>query len=412
MFGLLKKKLKDAIGRFSRKAEESSEREEKAKIEEKPAEEKKISVEKIEEKTAVEEKVKAEVKDEKKAPEEKKGFFRKLKKIVSRRVEEDKVLEKLEEIEELIEEELKPSEDIEEAAKPEIEGKKGLFKRIAEKITTTRISGDKFEELFWELEVALMENNVAVEVIEKIKEDLKRELVENPIKRGDVAKVIGDSLRESIKEVLNVESFDFIERVKSKKLFVVCFIGVNGSGKTTTIAKVAELLKKNKLSCVLAAADTFRAAAIEQLDEHAQRLGVKIIKHEYGSDSAAVAFDAISHARARGVDAVLIDTAGRLHSNKDLMKELEKVVRVAKPDLKIFVGESITGNDCVAQAREFNEAIGIDAIILAKADVDDKGGAAVSVGYVTKKPILYLGVGQGYADLERFDSGKVLERLF
>ena len=189
------------------------------------------------------------------------------------------------------------------------------------------------------------------------------------------------------------------------------FFGINGSGKTTTIAKMTKMLLDKKLKVVIAASDTFRAAAIHQLQEHADKLGVKLIKHDYGADPAAVAFDAIKYAEAHGIDVVLIDTAGRLHSNVNLIDEMKKVARVAKPDMKIFVGESITGNDCVEQARSFNEAIGIDGIILAKADVDEKGGAAVSVSYITKKPILFLGTGQGYDDLTPFRSELIVESL-
>ncbi len=162
---------------------------------------------------------------------------------------------------------------------------------------------------------------------------------------------------------------------------------------------------------VLAAADTFRAAAIQQLEEHANKLGVKIIKHDYESDPAAVAFDAIKHAESKGIDIVLIDTAGRQHANKNLMQELEKVIRVNKPDLKVFIGESITGNDCVEQAKQFNETVGIDVIVLTKADVDEKGGAAISISYVTGKPIIYLGMGQTYDDLVPFNKEKILESV-
>ena len=192
---------------------------------------------------------------------------------------------------------------------------------------------------------------------------------------------------------------------------MIAFVGINGSGKTTTIAKVAQLLKKSGLSVVLAAADTFRAAAIDQLQVHADALGCKLIRHDYGADPAAVAFDAIEHAKAKNKDVVLVDTAGRLHSNTNLVDEMKKIIRVAKPHLKIFVGESITGNDCVEQARTFDEAIGIDGIILSKADIDDKGGAALSISYVTKKPILYLGVGQSYDDLQAFDKNKFLAQV-
>jgi fused signal recognition particle receptor len=292
-----------------------------------------------------------------------------------------------------------------------IEEEKGFFSALKESIFKTSLSEEKFEELFWELEVILLENNVAVEVIELIKKNLKKELVERKVLRGQIDEVITESLRESVEQTLDIPGIDIIEKIKQKKQFVIVFVGINGSGKTTTIAKFAHLLKQHHLSCVMAAADTFRAAAIQQLEEHANNLKVKLIKHEYGSDPAAVGFDAIKYAKAHAIDCVLIDTAGRLHSNTNLVDEMKKIVRVTQPDLKIFVGEAITGNDCVEQARKFNEAIGIDGIILAKADVDEKGGAALSVSYVTGKPILYLGTGQRYGDLEEFDSDKIIEQL-
>ena len=259
----------------------------------------------------------------------------------------------------------------------------------------------------------LLENNVAVEVIEKIKDDLKKNIVENPIPRGKVEETIMSTLKDSITEVLSIEPVDILEAIKSKdeKPFSICFIGVNGSGKTTSIAKLANYLQENGVECVMAAGDTFRAAAIDQLQLHADKLGVKLIKHDYGSDAAAVAFDAIKHAKAKGAGAVLIDTAGRMHSNANLMDEMSKIIRVAKPDMKIFVGESITGNDCIEQAKKFNETVGIDAIILSKADVDEKGGAAISVSYVTGKPIIFIGTGQEYKDLKKFQPEVVLESL-
>ena len=213
--------------------------------------------------------------------------------------------------------------------------------------------------------------------------------------------------------MFETSTIDLIEEIKNKKEkpYIIAFFGINGSGKTTSIAKLANMLKEEKISCVLAASDTFRAASIEQLQQHADKLGIKMIKHDYGSDPAAVAFDAIKHAKAKSIDVVLIDTAGRMHSNTNLIDEMKKIIRVAKPDLKIFVGESITGNDCVEQAKTFNEAVGIDGIILAKADIDEKGGAAVSVSYVTKKPILFLGTGQKYGDLQVFNSEVVMKSL-
>ncbi len=290
---------------------------------------------------------------------------------------------------------------------------KGFFSRLTEKVLAKKISATQFDAIFWDLEIALLENNVAVDVIEKIKNDLKRDIVDVPIRRGKIEDVITEHLRQSIEELFPKTHVDIIKAIRAKKdkPYVICFIGINGSGKTTTIAKVAKLLQDNNLSCVLAAGDTFRAAAIDQLDYHGEKLGVRVIKHQYGSDPAAVVFDAIKHATSKNIDAVLIDTAGRLHSNVNLMEELRKIIRIAKPDMKIFIGESITGNDCVEQARQFDEAVGIDQIILSKADVDEKGGAAISVSYITKKPISYLGTGQEYQDLEPFSSEKILEQM-
>ena len=336
---------------------------------------------------------------------ERKGKIEKLKgdiREIKEEIKEEKNAPKREEIEHIHEE----IEEIKEEVR-----KAGFFERIKEKIITKKISEEQFNDLFWDLEIILLESNVAVEVIEKIKDDLKKELVEKAIRRNQIESTIANSLKRSIEDALGAETFDLLKMAKQKKPFVICFVGINGSGKTTTIAKVARLLQKNNLSVVLAASDTFRAASIEQLQKHADNLGVKLIKHNYGSDPAAVAYDAIEHAKAQNINVVLVDTAGRMHSNTNLVDEMKKIVRVAKPDLKIFVGESITGNDCIEQAKTFDEAIGIDAIILAKADVDEKGGAAVSVSYVTKKPIIYLGVGQNYEDLQKFDVSAIMQNL-
>lgn len=289
--------------------------------------------------------------------------------------------------------------------------KKGFFSKIKERLVKFQLTEEKFEELFWEFELALLENNMAVEVIEKIKQDMREKLTTEQITRGSVEEIIMQTLKQSLSEILDVPTYDLIEKIKTKKPFVICIVGVNGSGKTTTLAKLIALLQQQQLSMVVAAADTFRAAAIQQLEEHTTKLGVKLIKHDYHADPAAVAFDAIQHARAKQLDVVLIDTAGRLQSNSNLMDELRKVVRVNKPDLNLFIGESITGNDCVEQAVAFHEAVGIDGIILSKADIDEKGGAAISVSHVTGKPILYLGTGQTYGDLVLFDKEKILAQL-
>ena len=225
--------------------------------------------------------------------------------------------------------------------------------------------------------------------------------------------MIRNYLKNSLEQVLKESSFDLIQEIKDKKEkpYVIVFVGINGSGKTTTIAKLTNLLMENSLKCVLVAADTFRAASIQQLEEHANKLNVKLIKHDYNADPAAVSFDGVKYAKAHNLDVVLIDTAGRQHSNKNLMEEMRKIIRVVKPDLKIFIGESITGNDCLEQIKQFNEAISIDSVILSKVDVDEKGGVAISISYVSDKPILYIGTGQRYHDLERFDKEKIIKSL-
>jgi fused signal recognition particle receptor len=368
-----------------------------------------------------------------------KNVFSKLKKDVEEKAEEEikeikqeeqKIEEKLErlgekkdheqraqipsdkEIKKLEKEEEKLKQEIQEikTEEPEVKEKKSFFGLIKEKFTTTKLNEDEFEEMFKVLEVTLMENSVAVSVIDEIKKKLSADLIDKPISKKEIETIIKETLREVLSKIL-IEPFDFLEKVKSKKPFVIVFFGINGAGKTTAIAKVAHLLQKSKLKCVLAAADTFRAASIEQLEKHASKLNVSMIKHQYGADPAAVAFDAIAHAKSAGKDVVLIDTAGRMHTKTDLMREMEKIVRVSKPDLKIFVGESITGNDATEQAGAFNKAIGIDAIILTKADVDEKGGAMISVSKVTGKPILFLGTGQGYDDLEVFSKEKIIKTI-
>ncbi len=313
-------------------------------------------------------------------------------------------LEKISEIkEEIKKEELKPR-------------KKGFLKKITSKISKVKISEKEFEIYSEELEMLLLENNVALEVAEKIIKELKEKIIGKELLKKEIEGEIKDALKEIIEEIL-IEPFDLIEKIKgktsdqSKEPYVVLFCGINGTGKTTTIAKIADFLKKKKISCILAAADTFRAASIEQIKEHGDRIKVKVITHDYGSDPASVGFDAVKYAKKNFIDCVLIDTAGRMHTSKNLLKEIEKISRVCKPDTKIFVGESITGNDAIEQVKSFDWAIGIDGIVLTKADIDEKGGTALSVGYVTKKPILYLGTGQEYNKIEVFDKKKFIEKL-
>lgn len=400
MFGKLKEKLKSALSVFSRKAEEE-------------AEEKKMVVPVIEKelKPKPDIKLPETIKEEHQEIKEEKPEI-KIREIPAIKTEsrEIKKGEPVKRPERKLEPSAKGEKAIEKTG--EEPGKKSFLGQIKEFITTKTISAEKFEGLFWDLELALLESNVSIEVVEKIKDDLKEELVEKPLPR-DVGKKIQDTLKETLTEIVSFDSMNLVQflRQKNKKPFIITFFGINGSGKTTTIAKLTYYLQQHNLSTVLAAADTFRAAAIHQLEEHAQKLKVKMIKHDYGADAAAVAFDAVKYAEKNKMDVVMIDTAGRLHSNKNLMGELEKIIRVVKPDLKIFVGESITGNDCIEQARRFNELTELDGVILTKVDVDEKGGAPLSIAYTIKKPILFLGTGQKYSDLEEFDKEVILKRL-
>lgn len=360
---------------------------------------KKVSEEKEEEivETPKESKAKEEIKEDEVSKEEKE----KIKEITKKAEEKKKDIPKKE-----------PLQEAEELEKKEKQEKKGFFKKIVKKISTVKITEKEFDVYSEELEMLLLENNVALEVAEKIIRELKEKVVDKELLKKEIESEIKDSFKEIIEEIL-IEPFNLFDKIKEKKdkPYVVLFCGVNGTGKTTTIAKIADSLKKQGLSCVLAAADTFRAASIEQIKKHGDKIGVKVIAHEYGSDPAAVGFDAIKYAEKNHINCVLIDTAGRMHTSKNLMSQIEKVAKVAKPDTKIFVGESITGNDAIEQVKSFDWAIQIDGIILTKSDIDEKGGTALSVGYVTKKPILYLGTGQEYDKIEPFNKKAFIDKL-
>jgi len=269
------------------------------------------------------------------------------------------------------------------------------------------------EEPLWGLEMALLESDVALPVAEEIVSSVKSSLVGSRKKIGsDTGDLVESALRAALLKVLSKNVFDFDEFIKNApKPVKILFVGVNGTGKTTSIAKVARYLRDRGYSVVLAAGDTFRAGAIEQLETHGQRLDLKVIKHKTGGDPAAVIFDAIEYAKAHKKDVVLADTAGRLHTNINLMDQMKKIVRVTKPDMLIFVDEAIAGNDAVERARLFNESVPITGTILTKTDADAKGGSAISIAYVTGKPILFLGVGQDYPDLVKFDPEWLVERL-
>ncbi len=292
------------------------------------------------------------------------------------------------------------------------------LKRVVKRIIRRELSPTDVEDIVWELQVGLLESDVAVPVadhiIERVKAGLtgrKLGLRENPKKLAD------EVLRQAIQEILTTEQkVDLLKVIEAKRAegepAVIVFVGINGHGKTTTIAKLARYLIGHGYKPVLAAADTFRAAGIEQLEIHAKRVGVGVIKQRRGADAAAVAYDAIAHAKARGLDVVLVDTAGRMQTDLNLMDEMRKIIRVAKPDLTIFVGDALTGNDAVEQARTFDQVVGINGSILCKMDADSRGGAALSITHVTGQPILFLGTGQDYKDLVEFKPEIILNALF
>ncbi len=423
MFKLLKEKLKSWLGKTEEKKPEAKKEKTKlAKAKEKPSKKEAKIKEKISAKAPTDKQLKQlsetikeevplkfEVGELKYEPdiekikeieepviEKPKGFFSKLfgKKEKPEEKEElkEKILEKL-------------------PAEKEEEKSPGFFSKLSSKFTTSTLTKENVEEIFEDLEIILLESNVALEVVDKIKENLLKDLVGIEVKKSEIEKTILNSLKSSIEEVL-IEPPNLIADIKkSLEPYTIIFFGINGTGKTTSIAKLAHLLKKNNISVVLAAADTFRAAAIEQLETHAQKLKIPIIKSQYDADPTSVAFEAKKYAQAHKIQAVLIDTAGRMHTKDNLIAQMEKIIRIIKPNLKIFVGESITGNDAIEQAKTFNEAIGIDGIILSKADVDEKGGTALSVSYVTKKPIYFLGTGQSYDDLTIFKKDLILKNL-
>lgn len=276
-----------------------------------------------------------------------------------------------------------------------------------------RIKAAVLETALADLEIALLEADVALDVVGAITTALEGELGGKRISRATEFQAgLWEALRRSLERVLTVPAIDLLAFVREReKPVVLLFVGVNGTGKTTAIAKLTHLFQREGLSCVLAAADTFRAGAIEQLEEHARRLGARLIKHQSGSDPAAVAYDAVAHARARHRDVVLVDTAGRMQTKANLMEQMRKIQRVAKPDLVLFVGDALTGNDAVEQARGFQEAVGIDGVILTKVDADAKGGAALSVAQAVGKPVLFLSTGQGYEDLVPFNPTWMVDRL-
>lgn len=288
---------------------------------------------------------------------------------------------------------------------------------LVNKVTVTELKADQLHPILSEFKLSLIENDVAVPVAERLCDEMEKRLNGVQAKRlEDKKKLVLQNLQKVLIEILNtgnhVDFWGMLEKKrKAKEPFIIVFVGINGTGKTTTIAKIAKMFVRKGFSVVLSCSDTYRAGSIEQLEEHGKRLGVRMIRHSYGADPAAVAYDAISHAKAHRVDVVLIDTAGRIQTDRNLMNELAKVKRVIMPDLTVLVVDALTGNDAVMQAEEFHNSVGVDATILTKVDADVKGGSALSVTYVTKKPIIFIGTGQSYEDIEPFNPERFTQMI-
>ena len=340
------------------------------------------------------------------------GFLRRSKPETETEMVSGEKVSSGETLEETLKEPSEIKEPSEKSSEELSEEKSGPLSFIRQKT----ISEKDIDDVMFELELSLLEGDVAMEVAEKIINSVKEDLVGRKIKRrSDVAEFTREALKKAISNILDVEGRDIKEMVENREKgepVKLMFVGINGTGKTTTIAKIATYFMKEGYKSVIAASDTFRAGAIEQITHHADKLGVKIIKHQRGADPAAVAYDAVEHARAKDKDLVLIDTAGRMQTNVNLMDEMKKIKRVVSPDMIIYVGDALTGNDAVEQAHKFDEAVGVDGIILTKADADARGGAALSIGYVIQKPILFLGVGQAYEDIMEFKPDWMVDQIF
>ncbi|MGB9024225.1 MAG: signal recognition particle-docking protein FtsY [Candidatus Bathyarchaeia archaeon] len=286
-----------------------------------------------------------------------------------------------------------------------------------EKISKTELAGKDLEQLLQELKTTLAENDVAYPIAERICDGIRQKAASVQVTRlGDRRQPLMAIIREVLLDVLKDSGeASFFDKIEAKKQAhepaIVVFVGINGTGKTTTIAKIAHLLRQRGYTVVIACADTYRTGSIEQLEEHARRVGVKTIKHTYGADAAAVAFDSINHARANGINTVLIDTAGRMQTKRNLLEEMKKIVRVASPDFVMLVVDSLTGNDAVEQGRSFSESVRIDGITLTKLDADARGGSAISLAAEIGKPVVFAGTGQAYEDLISFDPKAIVDRI-
>ncbi len=291
------------------------------------------------------------------------------------------------------------------------------FTNLYDRVAKTELKGKDLDNVLDEFQLSLIENDVAVSAADFISNELKQKLKDVQFARFTdprtrVRVILQEVLLSLLQRAGQLDIFALIDKKKSiGEPAVLVFIGINGTGKTTSIAKLAHVLQKKGRTVILAASDTYRSGSIEQLEQHARRIGVRVIKHQYGADPAAVAFDAVNYAKAHRINAVLIDTAGRMQNNKNLLEEMRKIVRVTNPDLTILVVDALTGNDAVEQGKVFSEAVKIDGIILAKLDADVKGGSAISLSYIMGKPVAMVGTGQKYDDLEPFQAEAIVKNL-
>ena len=279
-----------------------------------------------------------------------------------------------------------------------------------------QISEKELDIVIENLKIDLLESEIPFNLVEKISENIKKHMIDRKFSRSDEFKeIIKNEFTKSIVEIFDkVEDVDLINLIKTNKdnPFKILIVGINGSGKTTTVAKIGYLLKENNISSVIVAGDTFRSGAIEQIKEHADRLNLKLISQKYGSDPAAVARDGVEYSKTHNIDAVIIDTSGRVQTNNNLMQEVLKINNVINPDFTIFIGDSLAGNDLVSQAQEFFKFTEFNGSILTKVDADVKGGAILSILSESSKPIIYIGTGQEYKDLEKFNKERFLSELF
>jgi fused signal recognition particle receptor len=302
------------------------------------------------------------------------------------------------------------------AGTPEEEKTRPTFLNKVKTFVTERefvLSEKDVDEALFELQIVLLESDVALPVAEAITEHMKKELVGTHRKiRESAGEVVTNALKHAVRDVLG-EGFDLVSYIRSREKPVkILFTGVNGTGKTTSVAKIAAYLQSQGFSVVIGAGDTFRAGAIEQIRVHAERLGIRLIAHQEGADPSAVLYDTVEYAKAHGIDVVLADSAGRFHNRVNLMNQLEKIRRVMKPDLVFSVDEAVAGNDAVIRAGEFEKAVSTDGVILTKADMDPKGGAAISIAYTIGKPLVFLGTGQEYTDMKPFTPELILSEIF